>query len=120
MEKIQIIAAIVLFVAFLMIINMVRRKTLEIKYAMLWLVVLFLAMILDAFPVLLRRISFLLGIKTPVNTLFVLAFCFAIVLIFALTVAASRQAAKIRHLAQAMAILEEKIKKQEENNDTSC
>lgn len=109
MEKLQIVAAVLITAALLMIINMIRKRKLELKYALAWIGVLVLVLIVDIFPPILYFISYLFGIATPVNTLFVLAFCFSIVLIFVLTVAVSRLAEKVKKLSQAVAINEKKI-----------
>lgn len=123
MEKLQVVAGILILAALLLIINMIRKRRLELKYALAWIGVLAVVLVVDMFPPILYLISYMLGIATPVNTLFVLAFCFSIVLIFVLTVAVSRLAEKVKKLSQAVAINEKRIeelikgeKKDEENN----
>ena len=109
MEKLQIVAALILLAALLAIINMIRRRSLELKYALAWIGVLALVLLVDLVPAILNVISYFFGIATPVNTLFLLAFCFSIVLIFVLTVAASRMAERIRQLSQSAALSEARI-----------
>lgn len=111
MEKLQIVAAVIISLALICIIKMICKRKLELKYALSWILVLVLVLIVNLFPAILYYISYLFGIATPVNTLFVLAFCFSIVLIFVLTVAVSRLAEKVKKLSQAVAISEEKIDK---------
>lgn len=109
MEKIQIVAALMLLLALLGIVNMIRRRTLELKYALAWIAVLALVLLVDLVPAILHIISYCFGIATPVNTLFLLALCFAILLIFILTVAVSRMGERIRKLSQAAALSEARI-----------
>lgn len=109
MIKLQIVAAVILLLAFIYIINMIRKRKLELKYALSWMIVIIVMLVVDIFPPILSFLSFLFGIATPVNTLFLLGFIFSLVLIFVLTVAVSRLADKVRRLSQAAAISEEKI-----------
>lgn len=109
MIKLQIVAAVILLLAFIYMINMIRKRKLELKYALSWIIVIIVMLVVDIFPPILSFISFLFGIATPVNTLFLLGFIFSLVLIFVLTVAVSRLADKVRRLSQAAAISEEKI-----------
>lgn len=109
MEKLQIIAAVILIAALLFIVNMIRKRTLELKYALAWILVLALVLLVDLVPAILNVVSYFFGIATPVNTLFLLAFCFSIVLIFVLTVTVSRLSERIRQLSQAAALTEAKV-----------
>lgn len=107
--KIQIMIGIVLFISFAAIVNMIRRKNLELKYALSWLAVIGVLFVIDCFPVLMVKISSMLGIWSPVNMIFFLGFCFSLVIIFTLTVALSRVSARVRKLAQAAALNEKNI-----------
>ncbi len=107
--KIQLIIGACLIVALIMIVNMIKRRSLELKYALSWLVAIFFVLVLDCFPVLLVKISSLLGIWAPVNMIFFLGFCFSLMIIFILTVTLSRMSERVRKLSQAVALNEEKI-----------
>jgi len=107
--KIQIIIGICLLIALGMIINMIKKRSLELKYALSWLTAIFLVLIFDCFPILLTKVSALLGIWAPVNMIFFLGFCFALVIIFILTVTLSRMSERVRKLSQAIALNEEKL-----------
>lgn len=107
--KIQIIIGIILIVALMAIINMIRKRRLELKYALSWLVAIAFVLVLDCFPSLLNKISRILGIWAPVNMIFFLGFCFSLMIIFVLTVTLSRMSERVRKLSQAVALNEEKI-----------
>ena len=107
--KIQLIIGICLVVALLAIVNMVRKRKLELKYALSWLIAIVFVLIMDCFPVLLIRLSYFLGIWAPVNMIFFLGFCFSLLIIFVLTVTLSRMSERVRKRAQAVALNEEKI-----------
>lgn len=112
--KIQIIIGICLLIGFVAIVNMIRKRQLELKYALSWLAAIFFVLVLDCFPVLLTKLSMALGIWAPVNMIFFLGFCFSLVIIFGLTVTLSRMSERVRKLSQAVAINEEKIEKLQE------
>lgn len=107
--KLQLIIGICLAVALLAIVNMIRKRKLELKYALSWLIAIVFVLILDCFPILLTKLSYFLGIWAPVNMIFFLGFCFSLLIIFVLTVTLSRMSERVRKLAQAVALNEEKI-----------
>ena len=109
--KLQIVSAIILVIGLLIIVSMIKKRSLELKYALSWLAVIVLLILVDLFPPILNFLSYIFGIATPVNTLFVLGFCFALVLIFVLTVAVSKLSDKVRQLAQTVALNEDMIQK---------
>lgn len=102
--RIQVIVAIGVLLALTIIINMIRRKKLELRYALAWLLVGVSVLILDCFPNSIEWISKQVGIASPVNMLFFFGFCFSLVIIFALTVAMSRMSTRIKELAQELAL----------------
>lgn len=112
--KLQIVAAAILLLGLIYLINMICKRKIELKYALLWMLSILSMLVVDLFPPILSILSYLFGIATPVNTLFLLGFVFALILIFALTVAVSRLAERVRKLSQAAAISEEKIKQLED------
>ena len=123
--KLQIIIGIALIIALAVIITMIRKRQLELKYSLSWIIAIIFVLVLDCFPILLNKLSFFLGIFTPVNMIFFLGLCFSMVIIFTLTVTVSRMSERIRKMAQQVAIQEETIKRleavkkadSEENNE---
>ena len=107
--KLQIIVGICLFLALAMIVYMIKKRSLDLKYALSWLLALVFVLVLDLFPVLLTKLSAALGVWAPVNMIFFLGFCFSLLIIFTLTVMLSRMAERVRKLAQAVAMNEEKL-----------
>ena len=74
----QWIVAIVIIVALCIIINMIRKKSLELRYALAWLLVGVGIIVLDLFPGLLEKLSKIMGITNPINMLFFFGFCFSL------------------------------------------
>ena len=106
---IQIIVGIVVVIALLVIVNMIRKKKLELRYALAWLLVGVSILVLDCFPQLITWMAHKLGIASPINMLFFLGFCFSLVIIFTLTVAVSRMSIRIKQLAQEIALFEKEV-----------
>ena len=106
--RLQIIIAVIIVIALCVIVNMIRIKRLELRYALAWLIVGVGTLILDCFPDLMTWIARKLGIASPVNMLFFVGLCFALVIIFILTVSVSRTSIRMKQLAQELALYEKK------------
>lgn len=106
--RLQIIIAVIIVMALCVIVNMIRKKRLELRYALAWLIVGVGVLVLDCFPQLINWIAGKLGIASPVNMLFFLGFCFSLMIIFILTVAVSRSSIRIKQLAQELALYEKR------------
>ncbi len=119
--KLQLVIGLAILVVFGVLVNMIRRKSLELKYALSWMMVLCALFVFDCSPGLLIVVSDFLGIYAPVNMIFFLGFCFSLVIIFSLTVALSRLSNSVRTLTQMVALnekrlcrLEQELKKEKE------
>lgn len=88
--KLQIVVGLAILFILAILINMIRRRSLELKYALVWMLVLTALFVFDCVPALLNVVSGFLGIYAPVNMIFFLGFCFSLLIIFSLTVALSR------------------------------
>lgn len=104
--RLQIIIAVIIVFALCVIVNMIRKKRLELRYALAWLVVGGGILVLDCFPKLITWFSRKLGIVSPINMLFFFGFCFSLVIIFVLTISVSRMSIRIKQLAQELALHE--------------
>ena len=70
MIQLQLISGACLVLALLYINYMVWARKFELKYALPWMGVIVLLIIVDLFPIILYSLSEFIGIATPVNTLF--------------------------------------------------
>ena len=104
--KTQIIVAVVVVFALSMIINMIRKKSLELRYALSWLGVGAGILILDFFPGAIEELANIMGIETPINMLFFLGFCFSLGILYTLTIAMSRMSIRMKKMAQELALYE--------------
>ena len=122
--KVRLLLVIGLVCVLVMIINMVRKRQLELKYVLGWLGCDFVLLLFAIFPGLMVGLSNFLGIYAPVNMIFFLGFCFSLLIIFSLTVALSRLSNSVRTLDQMVALnekrlqdLEQELKKEKEKNE---
>ena len=122
--KLQIVICLAILTLFVILVNMIRKRSLELKYAMSWIMVLTALLIFACAPKLLIVVSDFLGIYAPVNMIFFLGFCFSLLIIFVLTVALSRLSNSIRTLDQIVALnekrleeLEKELEKEKERHD---
>lgn len=112
--RLQIILLILLVLVFLLLVNQVRKKAVELKYTLSWLVLDFVLIVLTCFPKLLLIMSESLGITSPINMIFFCGFVVSLIIIYTLTVALSRNAERIRNLTQSVALNEYRTKKEGE------
>src|SRR4051794_38828155 len=112
-DRIQIVSIIGAAVLLLVILELVRRRRLLERYALVWLgsgvVILGLAIWRGA----LTHLATTLGVVYPPNALFVVAFGFVLVLLLHFSLAVSRLADQSKVLAQRLALLEERVQRGE-------
>lgn len=102
---------------FALILFFLKKKSLLLKYTLLWIFAGVVLSIMIVFPGLLRWIKGLLGIEDNMNSLFVLIIGFVVIILMALTSIVSRQADKIRVLIQTNAILEKRVRELERTSN---
>ena len=94
---------------FVFIINMVRTKKLELKYALIWILTSLSFIIMSVFPETVFMVARVLEVEVAANALFLCIIFLLLLMVFALTVAVSRQAGRIKRLVQEMGILKAEI-----------
>ncbi|WP_242955658.1 DUF2304 domain-containing protein [Lachnoclostridium sp. An196] len=112
--RLQVVIAAAILVVLAVLVNMIRRKSLELKYALPWMLVMAALFVFACAPQLLNVVSEFLGIYAPVNMIFFLGFCFSLLIIFSLTVALSRLSNSVRTLDQIVALNEKKLEELEQ------
>ena len=121
--RLQIVAIVGAVGLLVLVLELVRRRALMERYALLWLasslVILVLAVWSDALTVLARQ----LGILSAPNALFFVALGFVLFLLLHFSAAMSRLTDQSKVLAQRQAILEQRLRELEltraENHDAS-
>jgi hypothetical protein len=112
-DRIQLVSIVAAVLVLLAIFELVRRRRLMERYALLWigsgLVLLGLAIWRDALSTLAKG----LGIIYPPNALFLVAFGFVLFLLMHFSLAVSRLSDQTKVLAQRLAMLEERVRRGE-------
>lgn len=102
--------AIALVIYFILILIFLKKKAIELKYTLLWLLAGTVMALLIIFPNTLPWFVHLFGIADNMNGLFIFCIAFLMMIVMELTSIVSRQAQKIRSLTQSQAILEREVR----------
>ena len=105
--RFQIIIGVVLVLAMLLILQQVRKNKLNLRFALLWLVLGVLMLIIDIFPEIITFVASALGLELASNLLFFLGICFTLILVFGLTLKVSKLNDEVKRLTQEVALLKE-------------
>lgn len=112
--RIQIISVVLSGLLLLGLLELVRRRRLLERYALLWLFSALVLLGLAIWRGLLEEIASALGIATPTNALFFVAFAFVLVLLLHFSISVSKLADQSKVLAQRVAILQERLREAED------
>lgn len=109
--QIFLIVCVLLFL--IIIIYYLAKKKLNLKYSLTWLAAGLGLLILAIFPQLVEVIGSWVGIAAPVNTVFLFAGMFMLLIIFTLTMIVSHMNSRIYRLTQMQALLEKRVRELE-------
>jgi hypothetical protein len=93
-----------------LVIELVRRRRLVERYALLWMVVAVALLVLAVWTELLGWLTDLVGVQVPANFLFLAAFGVGFVLLLHFSVATSRLSEETKILAQEVARLDAEMR----------
>lgn len=103
--RLTIFSVIVAIAALVLVFELLRRRRLREKYAVIWVVISFGTLVVAVFPRLLRGVSELVGIQTPSNLLFFTS----LLVLFAVSLQLSREVGLLeeqsRRLAEEVGLL---------------
>jgi hypothetical protein len=108
--RIRIAAVVVTALLVGVVLELVRRRRLVERYALLWMLVSVTLLVLAIWNQLLASAADLLHIEVPANFLFIAAFGVAFVLLLHFSIATSRLSEETRILAQEVARLDEELR----------
>jgi hypothetical protein len=106
----QIIALIATLAIFGLILELVRRRRLVERYALLWMAAAVVLLVLAIWSDGLDVLADAMGIKEPANAIFILAFGVIFLLLLNFSVATSRLSEETKILAQESARLEQELR----------
>lgn len=111
--RIQIISIVGAAGLLLVVLELVRRRALLERYALLWLLSALALLVLASWRDGLIYLADLAGIVSAPNALFLLAFGAILVLLLHFSVAVSRLADRSKLLTQRVALMDEKLRRLE-------
>ena len=107
--RIQILLIVVTVGLLVFIIELVRRRHLQERYALLWLLAAIVLVVLAIFRNLLEVIAHAIGIFYAPSALFVIAFGFVLVMLLHFSLSTSRLADQNKVLAQKLGLLQQRV-----------
>ncbi|WP_458781625.1 DUF2304 domain-containing protein [Arthrobacter sp. D3-16] len=110
-----LVGFIFVLVILLIIFEMLRRRHLREKYAVIWIIIGIGVLVLAAFPQLLFWSSRVLGVQVPSNLLFAMALVLLVSVCLHLSFEQSQAEDEIRVLAEEVGILRLKVLELEED-----
>jgi hypothetical protein len=113
-QRLQLVALIAGILFLVMMIDLIRKNRVTVKYALLWLLSGVIMIVLAVFPHLLDLLAGLIGVYSPVNALFAILLCCGLVLMISFSVIMSGNKKAIVKLTQEISLLENRIRKLEE------
>lgn len=117
-NTLRVVLIICIIVYYIIVFRLLKKKRLDLKYSLLWLLMGVVMAVLVIFPQLLKCICDVLGIVYGMNGLFTFAIGFCLMILMALTVIVSKQSGRIKSLVQENALLEERIRNLEKKQQS--
>ena len=117
--RIQIVAVAASGLLLLIVLELVRRRRLMERYALMWLLSAIVLLTLSTFRGLLESAADLVGIAYPPSALFFVAFAFVLVLLLHFSLSVSRLSDQSKVLAQRVALLEKRVRDVEATQDSA-
>lgn len=107
--ELQILVAILAIFACVYITRLLRTRRIELKYVLLWYLVLIMLLILDLVPGALNGLTALLDFQLPVNMMFFAGFIFVLLILFSHTVILSELSKRNERLTQMVGLLDQRV-----------
>ncbi|MFE3204110.1 DUF2304 domain-containing protein [Embleya sp. NPDC055664] len=111
--KLTIVTAIAGLLVVVVILELLRRRQLREKYAVLWLVVGLIVVPLGAFPKMLDSVATTAGVRSGVSLVLFLGFVFLLLVCIHLSWESSRLEEETRSLAEEVALIRTQLAEQE-------
>lgn len=105
------------FVLFGMIIWLIRKGKIEVKYSIIWLAFSITMILFAFFPYIVYVLGDITGVVNPVNFIFLTQIIYILLIMLSLSAVVSGFSKKIKRLAQTIALLEKRVRELEEKND---
>lgn len=106
--RVNLLVALTVFL--IVILSLLKKRRLALKYTLLWLLTVVVMLILVLFPDILLRVAPILGIQSVMNALYFFLIGFILIILMSLTSIVSVQKERIRKLAEGNALLEQRMR----------
>ncbi len=107
----QVFALVTSIVAFLLIVELVRRRRIREEYSWLWLLTGVVMIVLVVWQRLLLAITWAIGAVSPVTTLLLFSLLFLLAIAIHYSVIISRLTTQVKNLAQELALLASQLER---------
>lgn len=112
----RVVLGVVVLSYFVLIFHFLKKKTLLLKYTLLWIAAGMVMGLLVLVPQLLDWFVHLIGIQTPMNGLLVVSVLAILIILMSLTAIVSKQAERMKRLTQYISFLEKRVREQDKEN----
>lgn len=102
------------FVLLGMILWLIKKDKIEVKYAIIWLAFSLVMVLFSIFPYLVYVLGDITGVINPVNFVFLTQIIFILLILLSVSAVISGFSQKIKRLAQCNALLEKRVRQLEE------
>ncbi len=116
-DRLQVIAVLVSAGLFVFVFELVRRRRMMERYALLWLFTAIVLLGLSVWGDVLDRVSDALGVQYGTSTLFAIALGFVFVLMLHFSLVLSRLSDQNKVLAQRLGLLQQRLEMVEDEQE---
>ena len=109
----RIVLIIAVVVYFFVIFMFLKKKSLALKYTLLWLAAGCVLGIMVIWPYTLTKFIHIFGIADNMNGLFIISIAFLVMILMSITSIVSKQVEKIKNLTQTISRLEKRVRELE-------
>jgi len=110
MTRVELVSLLGACLLPLIVLELVRRRRLQERYSLLWLLTGLVIVLLAAWPTALAFLARWMGIATPANALFVILGAFIVVVLLHYSTVISRLSQENTRLAQHVGLLHERVR----------
>ncbi len=118
--RLQVIICVAVVAVFGLLVRMIWKKKIDLRYGLPWLCLCAGMLLLDIFPEITSWLADVMGVSLPINMMFFLGFCFCLLIIFMITMSISRMSRKQKQLAQEVALLRRRLEELTEQQRKEC
>jgi hypothetical protein len=113
-SRLTLVAAVAVVFVLAVIVELIRRHRLQERYALLWIVTGGVMLVLAVWRGALHAFADMLGVAYPPSALFMVAGLFVFVVLLHYSTVLSRLSEQNKTLAQKIALLEQRLREQDE------